>query len=146
MLWLAVSAVFTGGALLVSGLPARSSTSSATVVGPDAVPPAVASQAVALAQDRYGPVVSTYGEAASTLGNWAKVEPMNTEGLGGRPPNEPVYAVFLKGDFVVESPFGYQTRYSAGRIVVDGNGRLLLLSLWHDVAPVETGFSADFDH
>jgi hypothetical protein len=119
---------------------------------PAAPPAAARERAIGQFQAEYGRVDESYGDAESTFGAWRRLEPSNTMALAITPErrDRPVYAVFVTGNFEVYGPQTSEgvpavVHYSAGRIVFDDNGAILLEQLWDGSRASVPAFGSDFE-
>jgi hypothetical protein len=120
--------------------------------GPGSVPPGLRAEALETFQAEYGHVEEVYGEASTSLGEWAEAEPGRTSGetIDSSTAGQPVYALFVTGNLVVDGPplpEGGQARstFVAGRIIFDASGDLVSISLWPDERAADPPFGPRFD-
>ena len=142
-------------ALLLSILSACARNVPQAATSADSIPPDLKEAVLARIADQFGPVSATYGEAVATRAEWHKLEPGLTSGdqLTDSNGNDLVYAVFVEGDFSVESLAPHDSaaasspvRFVAGRVVVEvSTGRFLAVALWPEKLAPNEGFGERFD-
>jgi hypothetical protein len=116
------------------------------------IPERIRSVALREFEGEYGRVSEVYGQGATDLKRWQELAPSNTSGLQGGPnnPDDPIYALFVRGQFTVVGPPGIHSRpsevsYAAGRVVFGADGIALSVELWKEELPAIPPFGPAFD-